>query len=172
MALPVQLTEHREWLSLKGHSCLSSCWFHLSLGQAYYTTPWFSRWPEVTLHDTTVLFLRIHLFRQQLIYSHRSDSPPSAESSVFCRNYLRKNTLNYFLLSFLILTWRYVYWFERERNIDLREKHQLDACHTCPDWGSNTQSRYVPWLGIEPTNFGVWDNAPTNWTTGQWWITF
>ena len=33
---------------------------------------------------------------------------------------------------------------ERERNIDVREKHQSVACCTHPDWGLNLQPRYVP----------------------------
>ena len=33
---------------------------------------------------------------------------------------------------------------ERERNIDVREKHQLGASHTCSNWGQNPQSRHVP----------------------------
>ena len=45
---------------------------------------------------------------------------------------------------------------ERERNIDVREKHQLVASHTHPNWGPNLQARYVPSLGIEPTTFLVY----------------
>ena len=37
--------------------------------------------------------------------------------------------------------------------------------HTCPDWGLNLQSGYVPWLGMESAIFQFWDNAPTNWAT-------
>ena len=33
---------------------------------------------------------------------------------------------------------------ERIKNIDMREKHQSVACYMLPDWGSNTQPRYVP----------------------------
>ena len=33
---------------------------------------------------------------------------------------------------------------ERERNIDVREKHQLGASHMCPDLGLNPKPRYVP----------------------------
>ena len=42
---------------------------------------------------------------------------------------------------------------EKGRNIDVREKHQLVASHTLPDWGLNPQPRHVPQLGIEPVNF-------------------
>ena len=46
------------------------------------------------------------------------------------------------------------YWYffierEKERNINVREKYRLVASCTCPDWGSNSQPRYVPWPGIE-----------------------
>ena len=34
-------------------------------------------------------------------------------------------------------------WRERERNIDVREKHQLAASHTSPNWGLNPQPRDV-----------------------------
>ena len=56
---------------------------------------------------------------------------------------------------------------QREKHIDVREKHQLVAIRMCPDWELNPQPRYMPWAGIEPANlqpFGVWDDAPTNWT--------
>ena len=33
---------------------------------------------------------------------------------------------------------------EGERNIDVREKHQSVASHTCPDLGLNPQPRLVP----------------------------
>ena len=39
---------------------------------------------------------------------------------------------------------------ERERNIDVRGKHQLAAAHRCPDREFNAQP------------FGVWDDVPTN----------
>ena len=39
---------------------------------------------------------------------------------------------------------------EKERNIDVREKHQLVASHVFPGQGWN------------PQPFGVWDDAPTN----------
>ena len=42
---------------------------------------------------------------------------------------------------------------ERERNIDMREKHKLVASCMCPDWKLNQ------W----PFNFAGW--CPTNWAT-------
>ena len=33
---------------------------------------------------------------------------------------------------------------ERERNTDVRERHQWVASHKRPDWKSNSQPRYVP----------------------------
>ena len=42
---------------------------------------------------------------------------------------------------------------ERERNIDVREKHGLVASQKCPDWGSNLHPTYVPWLRIKPQTF-------------------
>ena len=42
---------------------------------------------------------------------------------------------------------------ERERSVNVREKHQLGASCVHPNWGLNQQPRYVPWLGIEPTAF-------------------
>ena len=33
---------------------------------------------------------------------------------------------------------------KRERNIDVREKHQLVVSHTCPNSGPNPQLRQVP----------------------------
>ena len=52
-----------------------------------------------------------------------------------------------------------------ERNTHVREKHQLVASRMSPDRASELQPRYLPWLGIEPTTFRLWDDAPTNWTT-------
>ena len=40
-----------------------------------------------------------------------------------------------------------------ERDIDVREKHQLVASHTFPVQELNLQPRYVPWLGIKPATF-------------------
>ena len=44
---------------------------------------------------------------------------------------------------------------EREREKErVRERERLIGCiHMCPDWGSNPQPRYMPWLGIKSTTF-------------------
>ena len=44
----------------------------------------------------------------------------------------------------------FFFFFLRERNISVRQKHQSVALHTRPDWGS------------KPDLFGVWKDAPTN----------
>ena len=54
---------------------------------------------------------------------------------------------------------------ERKRNINVREKQWLVVSHTCSDLGSYLQPRYLLQPGIEPTTFGVGDNALTNWAT-------
>ena len=41
---------------------------------------------------------------------------------------------------------------ERERNIDVREKHRLVAFHICPDWESN----------LQPSGVCPQDDAPTS----------
>ena len=43
---------------------------------------------------------------------------------------------------------------ERERNIDVREKHQLVTSHTCPDRGLNPQSLGV-WMMLQPLGQGM-----------------
>ena len=47
---------------------------------------------------------------------------------------------------------------EREKERDVRDKHQSVASPKCPDQGSNLQPRYVLWPGIIPAIF---------WCTGQ-----
>ena len=63
----------------------------------------------------------------------------------------------FIFLIFLILTWVYVYWFQRERkgerNIDVKEKQGSAASLICPDQGLNLQPWNVLWLRIEPTTF-------------------
>ena len=52
----------------------------------------------------------------------------------------------------------------RERDIDVREKHQMVASCMCPDQGSNPQPRYVLQLGIELATFwcsGRCSNQPS-----------
>ena len=53
------------------------------------------------------------------------------------------------------------FYFETEREIDMREKHQLVVSYTHPNQGSNLQPRCVPWPGTEPATLGVRDDAPT-----------
>ena len=68
-----------------------------------------------------------------------------------CR--VRLEILHFFLSFFLFFKDFYNLLLERgearERNTDVREKHQSVASSTCPDWGPNLQPRYVPWPGIE-----------------------
>ena len=64
---------------------------------------------------------------------------------------------------------------KRERNIDVRGKHQLVASCTYPDWGPNPQPRHVPWLGMEPVTFCFVGWCPTNWSMmvraeGHFWM--
>ena len=77
-------------------------------------------------------------------------------------NYYKVSKHVLLFIYWFVLTQRYVYWFERERE---REKHQCERetsmgfSHMCPDQGSNSQPRHVPWPGIECTTF---------WCTGRW----
>ena len=52
---------------------------------------------------------------------------------------------------------------ERERNVDVREKHWSVAPCTRPNWGPNLPPRHVPWPGIWPTTFCCVGRCPTNW---------
>ena len=54
---------------------------------------------------------------------------------------------------------------EREREIDVREKHRLVVSGTCPNQGLNLQPRHVPWPGIEPVTLRFVGWCPTNWAT-------
>ena len=54
---------------------------------------------------------------------------------------------------------------KRERNIDVREKHQSVASYKCPHWGSNLQPRHVPWPGTEPATSYIAGQCPINWAT-------
>ena len=57
---------------------------------------------------------------------------------------------------------------ERERKTLLWERNIIRLSSILwPDQGSNQQFRHVHWLGIESATFGVWNHAPTNWTTRQ-----
>ena len=80
------------------------------------------------------------------------------------------------ILFYFFLTWGHFFipfrltGREREKNIDVREKHQLVvSCthlecgdHMCLDQGLNLQPRHVPWLGVEPTTSWLQDNT---WST-------
>lgn len=62
------------------------------------------------------------------------------------------------------------YWFleggrEREKNINMTEKHRQVASCILLDRELNPQPKYVPWSGIKPENFCAQDNTPINWTT-------
>ena len=52
-----------------------------------------------------------------------------------------------------LLIWQRETEWEREKNINVREKHWSAASHMGPDRGSNPQPRYVPWLGIRLETF-------------------
>ena len=61
---------------------------------------------------------------------------------------------------------------ERERNIDVGEKHrykretsQLVASCMHPDQGPNSQHRHVPDRESNVLPFSLWDNAPADWAT-------
>ena len=61
-----------------------------------------------------------------------------------------------------ILTWRFVYWFEREEGGGERERETSVGClPTLPNWGSNLQSKYVPLLAIELATFGC-EGSPSS----------
>ena len=45
------------------------------------------------------------------------------------------------------------------------DRHRWVASCTHPDGGLKPQPMYVPCFGLELANFGVQDNALTNWTT-------
>ena len=61
---------------------------------------------------------------------------------------------------------------ERERYINVREKHRLVISCTHPDQGPNPQPRHVPWLGFKLVTFHVAGWHPLSHThqshTGFW----
>ena len=60
----------------------------------------------------------------------------------------------YSLDNMLIILERGEWWEkEGERNINVREKHQLVASCTHPDQEPDPQPRHVPWTGIKPMTF-------------------
>ena len=52
---------------------------------------------------------------------------------------------------------------ERERNMDVREKHSLVASCTHPDQEPNLQPRHEPWRAIKPATFHFTGRCPTDW---------
>ena len=52
---------------------------------------------------------------------------------------------------------------ERERNIDVREKHHSVASHKRPDGGLNLHLRPVPWRGTEPGTSRLAGRRLTHW---------
>ena len=56
-----------------------------------------------------------------------------------------------------------IFFLEREKKRE-REKHQFVVPHIYAFIG---WFLYVPWLGIEPATLAYWDDAPTNWASGQ-----
>ena len=57
---------------------------------------------------------------------------------------------------------------ERERETFIWGKHPLVASHTHPKWGSHRKPRLcVLTSDWNHNRFGVWDDAPSNWATGQ-----
>ena len=54
---------------------------------------------------------------------------------------------------------------ERERNINVRDKHWSVASCMHPDPKLNLQPRYVSWPEIEPMTFWFTNDAPTSWAT-------
>ena len=67
----------------------------------------------------------------------------------------------------MTLTQRRVYWFEREkeRNINVREKHRLVASYTHPNQVQTCNLGMCSDWESEPQPFGVWDDTPTSWPT-------
>ena len=53
---------------------------------------------------------------------------------------------------------------ERERNIDVQEKHWL-ASSCMARTGPSQQPRYVPWPGIELATFQIAGRRPSHWAT-------
>ena len=97
----------------------------------------------------SVLFLSWHqFFRRNLLVLQSACSPLEQHEWVFSRTHA------YISLFFLVLTWRYTYWVERERdrNIDVKKIDQVPPIPAL-NRGSNLQTRYVPWLGTKPMTF-------------------
>ena len=56
---------------------------------------------------------------------------------------------------------------ERERNIDVKEKHQSIASHMCPTRSWTCNLGICPEWGSNATPFCLQEDVPTNWTTWQ-----
>ena len=56
---------------------------------------------------------------------------------------------------------------ERERNINMRQKHQPVASGTHPDRDQTCNLDMCPAQESNPPPFVLWTDAPTNWATGQ-----
>ena len=54
---------------------------------------------------------------------------------------------------------------ERERNIDMLERHQSVAFPVPPVWGPAPRPRHVPWLGIKPVTFRFTGQRSIHWAT-------
>ena len=52
---------------------------------------------------------------------------------------------------------------ERERSINVREKHWSVASPMCPNWGLNMHPRLRPDRESNWQPFVLWDDAPTDW---------
>ena len=103
---------------------------------------------------------------------------------------LKNNTLTWQQSNKMILIFKNMYLFlerregrekERERNIDVREKHQSVYSHTCPNLGPGLHPRYVPDQELNRQPFALQDNAqPTEshpsgqedpyWSNYFWWV--
>ena len=103
--------------------------------------------------------------------------PPSSLSEIIFLKRLRAVSVIFKKIwtNFLLLLFKdFIYLFfergerrekNRERNIDMREKHQWVASCMSLDWGPTPQSRHVPWQGIKLATLCFRGQCPTNWAT-------
>ena len=54
----------------------------------------------------------------------------------------------------------FFHWFYREEGTEERRETPTASC-LCLDQGSHAQTKYVPWLGIEPAVLWLWNDTPT-----------
>ena len=88
---------------------------------------------------------------------------PSAPKSTLAPR-MRNHSLFYFtFLSISFLERGEGRGKEREKKMDVREKHW--SADFCPCRRPNPQSRHVPWPEIEPATFHFAGRCPTNWAT-------